>query len=153
MGHDKYHTDARVYAYDLWAQMHEDLPADHNGHTPDLDVAGRIAAQVRARFPDRAYRDGRSPYGARDILEWLTYESTYSPHIDDTAVDRACRFDRDVYVSLTRDERRTVWARLAATPDAFRDVDALEGWPVGERTALERAVERRKTWVTRAVAA
>ena len=96
----------------------------HDPFTPEPEVPTEVMAGFAKRA--RLASGGQSP-STRDAKLWLSQPETYSPFIDEVAVERAVNFDWDVIENLSRVEDAELIKRLAKHHDPLGLLDLARG--------------------------
>lgn len=160
--------EARTIAFDVLAE-----------HNPDP----WSPAVVTDAMVDEAYDRVKHLYSSRrggkswvktSIRKWLDNPSTYDPHVDEIAVERAMALDHSAYVNLSEVEGDIVRGRLAEMPDPWgwgADLSSDDAsmrstayhkatsprseqwlsWPVRDRQTLQDAVNMRRIRAGRSI--
>lgn len=146
--HDRYHTDARKYAYELREQQMSGVPPEEDPPAT-ADEVQEISQAVQARWPEL-----RRLYRPRVVRAWLQNPDLYSPFIDELAVELAVDFHRSAWEGLTRDERSEAVCRLVGMADPFEvkpdEWNAFLRWVSSEGTdpGGKPVSERRRRWLS-----
>jgi predicted transcriptional regulator len=77
------------------------------------------------------------------VSKWLRHPETFSPFLDEIAIERALHGERQVYDNLSRFERREFWSRVRAmaTAQRQRQMEKDEPLPIYGRLASFWGVE------------
>lgn len=126
-------------AYALWEQ-HGDIDTN-----PTLDEAAGIWQVLKAE--GLLLKNGN--HATRTIVRsWFLDRQTYSPYVDEIAVERALRWDRHVWDALTCRELSTVYDRVKGIPSpessAHGDYAAWLTLPMATRTNVLKATQKRR---------
>lgn len=142
----------RRLVFDLYAELHEDVP-----ETDDvLPVTPALLTYIA-----RATREAGMGVRREQIKVWLDNPARFSPHIDEVAVRRAIEFDWPVIDALTLDELEEATRRLKRRSDPWgvliqsdlaphtRDGEAVVEVDVPRRDAFQNGTLTQRTRVQR----
>ena len=117
----------RRVVYDVYAAMHDDLPAEHPGIELTAETCREIATQARRLIREATFtgKQGRKLFhanckwvNAQRVHHWLS-NPEFAPYVDKVAVDRALQFDASALAGLTELEREVLYTRLAGMDDPW----------------------------------
>lgn len=155
----------RRAVYDVYATLHDNLPADHPGIELTPDVCNTVAVEARRLIRARTFRGkvGRrllqaNPHWVtgRQVHKWLSAPGRFSPYVDRVVVARALQFDPESIAVLTELEREAFYRSLAAMDDPYsngRDLIDDIMREHGDSKFLERRPKslRREAWLALSV--